>query len=145
MTGCVAGGVCLALALAHAPVTYLPVRTFTLAWTHSIEKTRWEEDYAVIDDPQGGGCRMQATAARIRGSGAGMEPPEDATLQDGWYVYHPRTPPLAQLRLTRSRFTADYDWCTQGRCESLGHVLPSDGGVTRHWACTGPQDPPPAD
>ena len=134
-------GVCLALALGHAPPLFVPARSFTLAWMHSIEKTRWEEDYAVV--PAAGGWRLRAGAARIRGSGAGMEPPPDAVLRDGWYVYQPTTPPLKELRLTRSRFTADYDWCQDGQCRSLGELLPSDGGVTLLWPCAkGARRPP---
>jgi hypothetical protein len=43
----------------------LVANAFTLAWTHSIEKIRWEEDWQVV------GERLQVVAARIRGSGAG--------------------------------------------------------------------------
>lgn len=130
-------GVCLALAASAAAPVRVPVAQFTLAWTHSIEKTRWEEDYAVERAPQGS-LRLLARDARIRGSGAGMEPPAGSVLQDGWYVYRSGTPPLPELRLTRSPFTADYEWCVQGRCRPLGELLPSDGGVTRLWPC----DPP---
>jgi hypothetical protein len=139
MAACAAAGVCLALALGHAPPLFLPTTQFTLAWTHSIEKTRWEEDYTVRPAADGEGCRLVAGAARIRGSGAGMDPPPDAVLRDGWYVYQPHTPPLRQLLLTRSPYTADYDWCENGRCRTLGRILPSDGGVTRLWACTDPR------
>ena len=54
---------------------FIPAQQVTLAWTHSIEKQRWEEDYAV----QPGATAeappvLQALAARVRGSAAGMEP-----------------------------------------------------------------------
>lgn len=143
MAGAVAG-VCLALALGHAAPVFVPATRFTLAWTHSIEKTRWEEDYAVVAGPAGA-PRLQALDARIRGSGAGMEPPPDAVLRDGWYVYRPHTPLLRDLRLTRSPYTADYQWCQEDRCRNMGELLPSDGGVTLMWACRSPQDPQPAD
>ena len=29
---------------------------------------------------------LQALAARVRGSAAGMEPPDDAVLRNGWYT-----------------------------------------------------------
>ncbi|MBX3654204.1 MAG: DUF1850 domain-containing protein [Ramlibacter sp.] len=134
-------GVCLALAAAlaggpaPAPV-FVPVQRFTLAWTHSIEKIRWEEDYAV---DRASSPRLRATAARIHGSGAGMEPPDDAVLRNGWYEYTPTTPPLQVLRLTRSPYTADYDWCVGGRCQPLSRLLPSDGGVTLLWPCDDPR------
>lgn len=133
-------GVCLALAAAlqGAPV-FVPVQEFTLAWTHSIEKIRWEEDYAVVAPPEAGApALLVATRARILGSGAGMEPPPDAVLRDGWYVYTPDTAPLHELRLTRSPYTADYDWCTGGRCQKLSALLPSDGSVTLLRPCRGP-------
>lgn len=140
-------GVCLALAAAAAPApVFVPVERFTLAWTHSIEKTRWEEDYAVTAARNGTkqAWRLHAVAARVRGSGAGMEPPPHAVLRRGWYEYVPATPALRELRLTRSEFTADYEWCVGGRCQPLGELLPSDGGVTRLWPCAGPVAQPAA-
>jgi hypothetical protein len=136
-------GVCLALVTAAGvsashPV-FVPVEQFTLVWTHSIEKTRWEEDYAVVPSKNPGGApALQALAARVHGSGAGMEPPDDARLRNGWYEYAPKIRIPAELRLTRSVFTADYDWCTQGRCRPLSALLPSDGGVTLLTACRRP-------
>ena len=133
-------GVCLSLAavLQAAPV-FVPVRQFTLAWTHSIEKVRWEEDYAVIADeraPQT--ARLLALKARVRGSAAGMEPPDTAVLRDGWYEYSPAIASPTELRLTRSEFTADYDWCTDQGCHSLATLLPSDSGVTLLKPCQSP-------
>ncbi len=129
-------GICLALAAAAgaAPV-FVPGAHFTLGWTHSIEKVRWEEDYAVQPGPP---PVLQALSARVRGSAAGMEPPPDARLQGGWYHYRPRTPLPDALRLTRSEFTADFTLCVQGRCAPLGDWLPSDGGITLLSACTQP-------
>lgn len=125
-------GICLALAAAHAAPVFVPATRFTLAWTHSIEKQRWEEDYAV---QAGGPPRLHLTAARIRGSAAGMEPPPDARLVDGWYVYQPDPWPATPLRLTRSEFTADFDLCVDGRCEKMNHYLPSDHGITLLSPC----------
>lgn len=129
---------CLVLAAAgpSAVPVFLPGEHFTLAWTHSIEKVRWEEDYAVRAGPP---LRLQALRARIRGSAAGMEPPADAVLQDGWYNYQPATRSPEGLRLTRSEFTADYDWCdAQHRCTPLAHWLPSDGNITLLVPCKQP-------
>jgi len=139
-------GVCLSLAAlaahpAGAPVVFVPTPSFTLAWTHSIEKVRWEEDYALNLDAAGQ-PRLHATAARIRGSAAGMEPPPDAVLRGGWYHYTPSETHPALLRLTRSEFTPDYDWCMAGRCQSLSTFIASDQGVTWAWACFGPKIPP---
>lgn len=119
-------GVCL---VAGAMSAALPVEAFTLAWTHSIERTRWEEDWIV----RGDGLVLEAV--RVRGHGAGMEPPPEAVLRDGAWQWHPRTRHPV-LRLTRSVHTADYDWCAAGRaCVPLAVVLPSDGGITEVRAC----------
>lgn len=133
-------GVCLALlggagagagaeATAGKPV-FIPVRQFTLAWVHTIEKVRWEEDYAVTDD-----AVLKAVAARIRGSAAGMEPPPDSKLQNGWYTYKPQIDQPEVLRLTRSVFAADYEFCSGGRCRPMSDFLSSDGGITLLTAC----------
>lgn len=58
-----------------------PAPHFTLAWTHSVERTEWQEDWRV----QAG--ELVLAQARVRGSGAGMEPPDGAVLRDGWWVY----------------------------------------------------------
>lgn len=141
MAGMAALGVCLALAAAGQTVepVFVPVERFTLAWTHSIEKVRWEEDYALqLGVIPGTPPVLQALTARVHGSGAGMEPPPDAVLRNGWYGYTPLTISPHGLRLTRSRFTADYDWCTNGRCVPLAHLLPSDGDITLLTPCTDP-------
>ena len=67
---------CLA---AGALTTSLPIGQFTLRWQHSIEKVEWAEDYEVAGD------WLHLSQARIRGSGAGMEPPPGAVLVDGIY------------------------------------------------------------
>jgi len=131
-------GVCLALLGAAGASTdsgagkpvFIPVQQFTLAWIHTIEKVRWEEDYAVANDGI-----LKAIAARVRGSGAGMEPPPDAQLNNGWYVYKPYISKLEVLRLTRSSFAADYEFCSSGTCRPMSDFLPSDGGITLLTAC----------
>ncbi len=132
-------GICLALAAATGPAVHVPVQQFTLAWMHTIEKVRWEEDYRVqaAADP-GALPRLVATAARVKGSAAGMEPAPDARLRNGWFEYTPADPHPQALRLSRSEFAADYELCTNGVCHPLGHWLPSDGGVTVITACRTP-------
>lgn len=118
--------VCLATALTSA---VLATNAFTLAWTHSIEKIRWEEEWIVREDG------LQLATARIRGHGAGMEVPPGAMLRDGAWQWHPRSI-HARLQLTRSGFTADYEWCLPGQaCRPLHEILPSDGAVTAVWPC----------
>lgn len=94
----------------------IPAQEFTVAWTHSVEKTRWEEHYRID------GTRLVLEQARVQGSGAGMEPGPGARLQDGWWIWHPKLPPLAQLRLTLSPYTHDYDICWADHCTPL-HTL----------------------
>jgi len=138
-------GVCLALlgataagpgaetdVVAGKPV-FIPLQQFTLAWVHTIEKVRWEEDYAV--ELVADAAVLNATAARVRGSAAGMEPPPDAQLKNGWYVYQPQISQPAELRLTRSIFATDYEFCSAGRCQPMSDFLSSDGGITLLRAC----------
>ncbi|MFA6313034.1 MAG: DUF1850 domain-containing protein [Sterolibacterium sp.] len=107
-------GICLAAGLI---VATLPLHSFTLAWTHSIEKIRWEEDYRIVDR------RLVLEEARIRGSGAGMEPPPDAVLKNGIWSYRPTLAPLGALRLSHSPYAAGYTLCSDGRCRPLAEIL----------------------
>jgi hypothetical protein len=111
-----AAAAALCLILGANTVT-LPAERFTLAWTHSVEKTGWQEDYVVRDG------RLVLTQARIEGTGAGMEPPPNAILQSGWWHYTPDLPPLTELRLTLSPYTADYRLCWNGSCRLLAGLV----------------------
>ena len=101
-----------------AAVTTIPAERFTLAWTHSIEKLRWEEDYVL--GPQG----LAPVAARIRGSGAGMEIPEGAVLRNGVWHYVPQRTTLPALLLARSAYVADYELCWDGSCRTIAQMVP---------------------
>lgn len=105
----------LCLAAATLAVA-LPLQNFTLAWTHSIEKIRWEEDYRIV------GQRLELVEARIRGTGAGMEPPEGAVLKNGVWHYRPALPLLERLTLARSSYVADYQLCWEGVCHPFADV-----------------------
>ncbi len=121
----------LCLATATAVVT-LAAPAFTLAWNHSIEHVRWEEDYRIV------GKRLELVEARVQGSAAGMEPPPDARFAGGWWHYAPRDRWHDELRLTRSPYTTDYELCVAGRCRSLAQIAPQKEGVTRAYACGRP-------
>ena len=109
----------MALCLATGAVSaVLAINSFTLAWMHSIERVRWEEDWRV-DAGQ-----LQIVAARIKGSGAGMEPPDDAVLQGGAWHYRPRVAAMDRLTLAHSPYTAGYELCTGGSCRLLADYLP---------------------
>lgn len=91
---------------------------FTLAWTHSVERTEWQEDYRVA------GENLTTTEVRVKGSGAGMEPGEGAVLRDGWWAYDPRRT-LRELRLARSDAVPDWRLCHDGSCVPMGTFLPA--------------------
>jgi hypothetical protein len=120
-------GICLAAGAFHA---HLAGATFTLAWQHSIEKVRWEEDYRVE------GAALVLSEARIRGTGAGMEPPEGALLEHGVWRYRPRLPPLPRLTLARSGYVRDYELCLEGRCRPLSAWIPVTAGTTTLAPCS---------
>ncbi len=106
----------LCIAAASSLLAFLPLQAFTLAWTHSIEKVRWEEDWRI----EAG--HLHLVEARIRGSGAGMEPPEGAILKNGVWHYAPQLVPLERLRLANSSFTAAYEFCVAHRCRPLAEL-----------------------
>ncbi len=109
----------MSLCLAAGAVSaVLAANAFTLSWTHSIEKVRWEEDWRI----EAG--QLVITEARIRGSGAGMEPPAGSVLKNGSWHYRPALSPQATLRLTHSPYTAGYELCVEGRCRPLADHLP---------------------
>lgn len=109
-------GICLGVGGLVAAL--LAVDHFSLAWTHSIEKIRWEEDYRATR------AGLELTEARVRGSGAGMEPPAGAVLRDGVWHYRPALGALPRLSLARSGAVADFELCIGGACRRLGAYLP---------------------
>lgn len=114
--------VCL---VAGALSVAVPARAFTLAWQHTVEKVLWEEDYVVA------GEWLYLSGARIRGSGAGMEPPTGAILQDGAWRYLPDVRWHREIRLARSEFGTDYRLCVDGRCRSFAALIgPPAAAVT---------------
>jgi hypothetical protein len=105
--------VSLCLLLGGKQVVYATA-TFTLAWTHSVEKTRWEEDWRVT--PRG----LEIVEARVEGSGAGMEIPPDARFDGRVWHYQPALPPQASLALARSGETGRaWQLCFSGSCRDL--------------------------
>lgn len=105
--------------LAAGALIHLHVASFTLAWTHSVEKIRWEEDYRAA--PGG----IMVTQDRLQGTGAGMEPPPDATFDGKWFRYRPTLPPQKRVILRRSGMTVgDWQVCIKGQCRAMGSYLP---------------------
>ena len=87
---------------------------FTLRWTHSVEKIDWVEEWRVTPPT------LSLTRVAIKGSGAGMEPADDASLEDGWWVWNPdQTVP--ELHLAASGATGGgWQLCTTSGCQDLG-------------------------
>ncbi len=117
---CGGGRVSLCVASAGVIKT-LAVAAFTLAWTHSIEKTEWQEDWRVT--PQG----LELITARVKGSGAGMEPAPEARLVDGWFQWSPHRPPLREVVLGNSGLAGEWRLCIGRGCRTpsqiIGHSL----------------------
>lgn len=101
--------------LAGGKTLTLAISAFTLAWSHSVEKTRWEENWRIAPDG------LEIVEARVKGSGAGMEPPEGAVLENGWWVYAPRLPPMPELLLAASGATKEgWSLCAEDQCTIIG-------------------------
>jgi hypothetical protein len=115
--------------LAAGATVRLGTFALTLAWTHSVQKTRWEEDYRLT--PAG----IVVTQDRIQGAGAGMEPPPDATFDGEWYRYTPHIPPQKEIVLRRSGATADWDVCIAGQCKTMGAYVPAKADPVTLTAC----------
>jgi hypothetical protein len=109
--------ICLA---AGTKIVPLLVGAMTLAWTHSVEKILWEEDW------QSGRNGLEIVAARVRGSGAGMDPAPDARFVNGAWEWHPKLPPLKEVVLRRSGATADWRVCVAGHCRPMSDYVPPE-------------------
>ncbi|WP_375411688.1 DUF1850 domain-containing protein [uncultured Bradyrhizobium sp.] len=113
-----ASGRSLSLCLAAAGIVKaLSIAAFTLAWTHSIEKIEWQEDWRV------GAQGLELVQARVKGSGAGMEPPADARLADGWFQWQPRRAAMPEVVLANSGAAGEWRLCTDGRCRTLSEIF----------------------
>ena len=106
----------MSLCIVSAGVTLrLATAAFTLAWTHSVERARWEEAWRVT--PAG----LELDLARVRGSGAGMEPGDGTTLADGWWTWRPARAAIPELVLAASGATpGGWTLCAAGACRELG-------------------------
>ncbi len=122
----------LCLGLAGVVWAQVPTADFTLAWTHTIEKIRWEEDYRVTPDG------LLLGEARVKGSGAGMEIPDGAELRDGTWHYQRQMSPLQPLRVGRTPEAGDYQLCFDQRCHALSEWLgppKADRPALELWSC----------
>lgn len=109
--------------ISDAAIAKIAVSTFILGWTHTVQKTRWEEVWAVTRP----GLVMRE--ARVKGSGAGMDPPPEARFDGTWYRWKPSPAPQQSVVLARSDVPGDWEICF-GRmgCSPLAE-----------WAAASPQ------
>jgi hypothetical protein len=121
--------ICLMAGKTIAP---LLAGAMTLAWTHSVEKIVWEEDWRA--SPAG----LELVQARVRGSGAGMEPPPEAHLSGGVWSWKPNLPPQREVIMRRSGATADWRVCIAGICRPMEAYVPADADPVVMTTCEGP-------
>ena len=123
-------GMSLCLISAGA-VKALSVAAFTLAWTHSVEKVDWQEDWRVAANG------LELVQARVKGSGAGMEPAPDARLVDGWFQWRPNLPPTPEVVLGNSGAAGEWRLCSGGLCRTLSEIFerPVGANATILRAC----------
>lgn len=102
---------------------------FTLAWSHTVEHQPWQEDWQIAGD------RLVLHEVRVKGSGAGMEPPPEAELEAGWYVWRPAHEIREKLVLRRAGDgvgeIGDWQLCPAGAsCTALGMLVDDADPVT---------------
>ena len=117
--------------LAGSTIAPLMAGAITLAWTHSVEKIVWEEDW------RSGPAGLELVEARVRGSGAGMEPPPEARFANGVWAWSPNLPPQAQVVMRRSGATADWRICVSGQCRPMDAYVPAEADPIVMKVCEG--------
>ena len=122
----IAAALCIVVGTALVQV---PAQRFTLRWQHTVEKILWEEDYVVA------GTWLYLASARVRGSGAGMEPPPGAVKVGAAWQYRPEQRWHRGVTLARSAHGADYELCIDGACRPLASWAPAPLASTILSAC----------
>jgi hypothetical protein len=113
---------CIAL-IGSTLAVVLPTDKITLSWTHTVERTPWEEDYAIEKGA------LVITEARVTRSGAGMDAPSGAIWAQGRWHYVPALGPLPEIILANSSFAGGYSICWEGSCRRLSDVIATDNMV----------------
>jgi hypothetical protein len=100
---------------------------FVLSWTHSVEKTEWRENWQVTD------TGLKIAEARVKGSGAGMDPGEGARRIGNWWVWHPDLPTQREIVLSNSGSTVSgWNICGSGQCTAIPREFT---GTVRLYPC----------
>lgn len=119
------GSVSLCVASAGSVLT-LMAGSFSLSWTHSVEKTIWTEHWEVKAG------HLAVVSASVEGSGAGIDLPPDAIWEGDRWTYRPRLPSLRHLNLAVSGATGGgWQLCANGTCHVLGAKAGEDVTI---WA-----------
>ncbi len=115
--------ICIASAVAALS---LAGNAFTLSWIHSVERIEWQEHWVVDVD-----ARLTIDWARVKGSGAGMEPPPDAMLRNGWWIYRPQLPAQDSLLLAVSGATVSgWQLCVDGgACHDIEKLVAGERAI----------------
>ena len=124
----------MSLCIASAGVLKsLSIAAFTLAWTHSIAKVEWQEDWRLSSSG------LELVEARVKGTGPGMEPPPEARLVDGWFRWQPDKPPMHELVLANSGAAGEWRLCEGDHCKTLSDIVgqPIGMGVATLTICDG--------
>lgn len=99
---------------------------FSLAWSHSVTRDEWREEW------HAGPAGLQLLAAEVKGPGAGLEIPENATRIKGGWRFTPSLGPLAELVLAASGETpSGWMLCQSGDCEEIGSA--AGQAITLRW------------
>jgi hypothetical protein len=95
---------------------------------------RWQEDWRLT--PAG----LELVQARIKGSGAGMDPPPEARLIDGWFQWRPARAPMPEVVLGNSGSAGEWRLCHDGNCRTLSEIFghPIGANVTTMSVCIDP-------
>jgi hypothetical protein len=67
--------------------------------------------------------------ARVKGSGAGVEPPLEARLIDGWFQWRPARAPMPRVVLGNSGAAGEWRLCSDGQCKTLSEIFGHPVGV----------------
>jgi hypothetical protein len=124
----------MSLCIASAGVLKsLSIAAFTLAWTHSIAKVEWQEDWRLSSSS------LELVQARVKGTGPGMEPPPEARLVDGWFRWQPDRPLMPALVLANSGAAGEWRLCEGDHCRTLSEIVghPIGMGTATLTVCHG--------
>jgi hypothetical protein len=84
-----------------------------LRWVHSVQKIVWTEQW------RAGESGMVPMSASVEGSGAGMEPGDNAVRTAKGWTWQPALPPQRELVFARSDALPDWQICRRRSCHTV--------------------------